>query len=101
MSKKPSSGLQPIRREKMPRRNEKCPCGSGKKAKRCCLPKIQALAAIPPEVRQQMLVASILRKPVGDYDTIEVPEQPVIDLAECQATVVNPSENPSENPQNA
>lgn len=101
MSKKPSSGLQPIRREKTPRRNEKCPCGSGKKAKRCCLPKIQALAAIPPEVRRRMIVDSILQKPVGDYDTVEVTESPSINLAECQAAVVNSAENPNENPQNA
>lgn len=52
--------LQPIRREKLPRRNEKCPCGSGKKAKKCCLDKIKALAALPPELRQQVVVAKIL-----------------------------------------
>ena len=52
--------LQPIRREKLPRRNEKCPCGSGKKAKKCCLDKINALAALPPELRQQVVVARIL-----------------------------------------
>ncbi len=26
-----------IKREKMPGRNEKCPCGSGKKYKKCCM----------------------------------------------------------------
>ena len=52
--------LQPIRREKLPRRNEKCPCGSGKKAKKCCLDKIKALAALPSELRQQVVVATIL-----------------------------------------
>jgi len=52
--------LEPIRREKLPRRNEKCPCGSGKKAKRCCLDRITALAALPPELRQQVVVAKIL-----------------------------------------
>ena len=52
--------LQPIRRERLPRRNEKCPCGSGKKAKKCCLDKIKALAALPPELRQQVVVAKIL-----------------------------------------
>lgn len=101
MSKKKSSGLQPIRREKTPRRNEKCPCGSGKKAKRCCLPKIQALAAISPEMRQRMLVESILQKPLGDYDTVEVTEPQQFDLAECQATIINPAEPTSENPQDA
>ena len=34
--------LQPIRKERLPGRNEKCPCGSGKKAKKCCLNKIKA-----------------------------------------------------------
>jgi hypothetical protein len=51
---------EPIRREKLPRRNEKCPCGSGKKAKTCCLDKIKALAALSPELRQQVVVAKIL-----------------------------------------
>lgn len=101
MSTRKSSGLQPIRREKTPRRNEKCPCGSGKKAKRCCLPKIQALAAIPPEVRQRMIVDSILQKPLGDLDTGEIAESQPFDLAKCQATVVNPAESQSENPQDA
>jgi len=52
--------LEPIRREKLPGRNEKCPCGSGKKAKKCCLDKIKALAAVPPELRQHVVVAKIL-----------------------------------------
>lgn len=51
---------EPIRREELPRRNEKCPCGSGKKAKKCCLEKIKALAALPHELRQQVVVATIL-----------------------------------------
>jgi hypothetical protein len=52
--------FQPIRREKLPRRNEKCPCGSGRKAKKCCLGEIKALAALPPELRQQVVVTKIL-----------------------------------------
>ena len=52
--------LQPIRKEKLPRRNEKCPCGSGKKAKKCCLKKIKAFAALPPHLREQVVVAKIL-----------------------------------------
>jgi hypothetical protein len=52
--------LEPIRGEKLPGRNEKCPCGSGKKAKRCCLEKIKTLAALPPELRQRVVVAKIL-----------------------------------------
>jgi len=55
--------LQPIRKEKLPRRNEKCPCGSGKKAKKCCLPAIQAFAALPQAVREQIVVARIFGQP--------------------------------------
>jgi hypothetical protein len=55
--------LQPIQKEKMPRRNEKCPCGSGKKAKKCCLPSIRAFAALPQFVREQIVVARILSRP--------------------------------------
>ena len=55
--------LQPIRKEKLPGRNQKCPCGSGKKAKKCCLRAIQALAALPPAVREQVVVARILSQP--------------------------------------
>ena len=57
--------MQPFRREKLPRRNEPCPCGSGKKAKHCCLNKIKLFAALPPHVREQVVCASILRQPVG------------------------------------
>ena len=55
--------LQPIRKEKLPRRNDKCPCGSGKKAKKCCLPSIRASAALPQSVREQIVVARILSRP--------------------------------------
>ena len=47
--------LQPIRTEKLPRRNDKCPCGSGKKAKKCCLAIHQSLcrlAAIRPRANR-------------------------------------------------
>jgi hypothetical protein len=53
------------RKEKLPGRNDKCPCGSGKKAKRCCLNNIKTLAALPPYLREQFIVANILRQPVG------------------------------------
>ena len=51
---------EPIRRERLSRRNAPCPCGSGKKAKKCCLGKIKAFAALPPVVREQAVVAKIL-----------------------------------------
>ena len=43
------------------RRNQPCPCGSGKKAKKCCLPRLQAMAALPPQLRTQAIVAGILQ----------------------------------------
>ena len=52
--------MEPIRKEKTPRRNAQCPCGSGKKAKKCCLKKIEMLAALPPDVREQVVAAKIL-----------------------------------------
>ena len=52
--------MEPIRKERLPGRNDKCPCGSGKKAKRCCLDKIKALAALPPHLREQIVVAKII-----------------------------------------
>ncbi len=56
--------MEPNRKEKLPGRNDKCPCGSGKKAKKCCLDKIKALAALPPVLREQVVVAKILGRPV-------------------------------------
>ena len=58
--------LQPIRRADTPRRNAPCPCGSGKKAKRCCLPNIHRLAALPVAVRTQAIVSQILGHSVFD-----------------------------------
>jgi len=55
---------QPYRKPLIPRRNEPCPCKSGKKAKRCCLDRIRTLAAIPRHLREQFLVAQILAPPI-------------------------------------
>lgn len=44
-------------------RNDKCPCGSGKKAKKCCLNQIKALKALPDALRAQLITDSILRQP--------------------------------------
>lgn len=60
------------RRTKVPGRNERCPCGSGKKAKHCCLKKIKALAALPVRVRREMVVRSILR----DWPTVAMTPGP-------------------------
>ena len=53
---------RPIHREKTPRRNEPCPCGSGKKAKKCCLAKIKFLASVPPQYREAVVADKILRQ---------------------------------------
>jgi hypothetical protein len=51
------------------RRNQPCPCGSGKKAKKCCLPRIKALADLHPEARKQVVLAGIL----GHWPTVDPP----------------------------
>ena len=58
----PKPGTPPYRREKLPSRNEACPCGSGKKAKKCCLPKIKYLASLPPELREVVVASKIMGK---------------------------------------
>jgi hypothetical protein len=55
--------LQPFRREQTPGRNKPCPCGSGKKAKKCHLWLIQAMAALPPRLREQVMVDRLLARP--------------------------------------
>ncbi len=55
--------MQPYRKDKLPGRNERCPCGSGKKAKKCCLPAIKEFAALPQAIREQIVVSRILRTP--------------------------------------
>jgi hypothetical protein len=54
-----------IRNEKTPGRNEPCPCGSGKKAKRCCGWKIKLLARVPPNRRRQFLAELLLESKAG------------------------------------
>jgi hypothetical protein len=36
LNKKDGRGKRPLSRQKTPGRNERCPCGSGKKYKKCC-----------------------------------------------------------------
>jgi hypothetical protein len=50
-----------IKRVKTPGRNEKCPCGSGKKAKKCCLEKMKLVASLPDEVRKQILSEAVFQ----------------------------------------
>jgi hypothetical protein len=41
-------------------RNDRCPCGSGKKAKKCCLPEIQRFQSLPPAIQEHAFVSRIL-----------------------------------------
>jgi tetratricopeptide (TPR) repeat protein len=65
-----------------PGRNDSCPCGSGKKYKKCCLPKDEAAAAAarppapPPAPRR-----STVFKPVAwEYDHLDHDSNHVVDL---------------------
>ncbi len=49
-----------LKKEKLPKRNDKCPCGSGKKAKRCCLPHMKTILSVPKNLRQQFLTDLML-----------------------------------------
>ena len=53
----------PIRREKTPRRNDPCLCGSGKKYKNCCIQKVRFLNSLTPEFRRACQVETILGQP--------------------------------------
>ncbi len=52
----------PFRRPKTPGRNDPCPCGSGKKAKKCHLAKIKFVLNLPPAVREAMETEAMIRK---------------------------------------
>lgn len=45
------------------KRNGPCPCGSGKKFKKCCLTKAKEVLAAPPEKRLDVILNQILGKP--------------------------------------
>jgi len=72
--KRKPSGLRPHRNTGVKiKRNQPCPCGSGKKAKRCCLEQVKAIAALPENVRRAFLEAGIRQQmPIG---SIEEPAQ--------------------------
>jgi hypothetical protein len=88
--KKPS-GLQPIRNSTRVKRNQPCPCGSGKKAKRCCLGEIKALEAIPAEFRARFVADSILWRPIVNEIVNEIEELTWVDPtdSDCQLEVTS------------
>lgn len=92
--KKEPSGLQPIRSSTKVKRNQPCPCESGKKAKHCCLRKIQALEAIPPELRARFMADSILQRPIVSEIDEPVHESPEIDAADCQIEITSEEQQP-------
>ena len=67
-----SGPVLPVQAHMDIRRNQPCPCKSGKKAKKCCLPRLKMLAALPPLVRTEAICAGIL----GHWPTVE-PQAPV------------------------
>ena len=68
-------------------KNQPCPCGSGVKAKRCCLKQVQAIAALPEHLRQSFLVASILQQaPIGDFEE-PIIEKSDVEVADCQLEI--------------
>jgi len=82
------SNLTPLQADKKIRRNGPCPCGSGKKAKHCCLNHIKRLAAIPARLREQFFAMSILNKPFGEIDSqLPVEPQSTININECTIEV--------------
>jgi len=62
------SPVEPIRRAAAPRPNDPCPCGSGKKNKKCCGPEVAALKA-PAVPALQTFVTQILESMVCPDDT--------------------------------
>jgi hypothetical protein len=58
-----------IKREKTPGRNEPCPCGSGKKAKKCCLAKIKLLVRVPEPLRKMYLADLTIREMTNEPTT--------------------------------
>lgn len=79
---RPQGIALPVLRHLDIRRNQQCPCGSGKKAKRCCLPRLQAMATLPPAVATQAVVANIL----GHWPSAEtLPSVPVPSAPETTA----------------
>lgn len=88
--KKPNrSGLQPHRNTGPTiKRNQPCPCGSGQKAKRCCLPHVKMIAALPEHVRNSFLAANTLqRTPIGTVDEEVVIQEPDVEMTDCDIEI--------------
>jgi len=56
--------------DKKPRRNGPCPCGSGKKTKKCCLPEIRKFQdrIAKGESPQSLVVERILGTPAPEEE---------------------------------
>lgn len=58
------------------------------KAKRCCLHRVKAIAALPERERESFLAASILQQtPIGSIEEPVIAEEPPVDPANCQFEV--------------
>ena len=70
-------------------RNDPCPCGSGKKYKKCCLEKDQEessrQALIPPVARQHSTAAGLIAEaPIDEAPTAPVPPDPIAQKTESR-----------------
>ncbi len=83
--KKPDTPLTPHRNGPRIKRNQPCPCGSGRKAKHCCLNRIKTLESIPPRLRERLIIDSILQQPFG---TVDEDIKPMVKpVTECQIEI--------------
>lgn len=88
IKKKRPANVAPIRANQHVPRNKPCPCGSGIKAKRCCLPRIQQISALPPHIRNQIMVDAILQKPISQLDDqTPINKQSEVNINDCSLTI--------------
>lgn len=52
-----------LRKAKTPGRNDKCPCNSGLKFKKCCFTKIRYFNSLTREQKQELYVDNLLLTP--------------------------------------
>ena len=86
------SGLTPVRKSRAPGRNAKCPCGSGLKAKKCCLTKIKLYNSMSPEERKKfytesLFMANRVKEQIAKQQTKQQTKQETKATAETLAAV--------------
>jgi hypothetical protein len=76
----------PVKKSRTPGRNAKCPCGSGLKAKKCCLTKIKLYNSMSPEERKKFYTESL-------FMANRIKEQIAKQQAKLQSTVADTTSN--------